>query len=576
MKKRFLLLLSFVVVFLGISFTNVKAQDIYEEQITSFVSDVTFNEDATIDVREEIHYYFPYEKHGIYREIPVDYKVSGSFKRPTKLILNNLHYYPEGNTNLTKRAYATSTSNGYRIFQIGEEENYVQGAYVYVIDYTLKYAVNYFDDHDELYLNITGDSWEVPIISGYVNITLPAEANDAICYTGGYGSTAQNCKIESTEDKKTLKVSLTESLLAYEGYTVVVSMPVGSVANTENAQRVQWILANIGIFLPIPVIFLVIGYVKKNGKNKKITIIPNYHPPKDITPILSGYLYTKRPSNKYLTANLIDLAVRGYLKVKQISKRKYELIRTEKKADGLDEVESLLLEGIFGGKDTVRVDKISSTFYLTVNKINLKTAKQIYEKDLFSKDRKKLKGKFVLFGIVGAIAMFSLGSILIISAATGWFLGFLFSAFALLIGGIMVDLRSIKGNEMYYELLGLRMYIDTAEKKRIEFHNDPEKFRDVFEKLLPYAMIFSLEKKWAKEFEDLYKTPPDWYEGNMNTFNTYMMTSAFSRMNSGIQSKAVQPGSAGGFRSSGGASGGSGFSGGSSGGGFGGGGGGSW
>jgi uncharacterized membrane protein YgcG len=89
-------------------------------------------------------------------------------------------------------------------------------------------------------------------------------------------------------------------------------------------------------------------------------------------------------------------------------------------------------------------------------------------------------------------------------------------------------------------------------------------------------MIFGLEKKWAGEFKDLYDTPPDWYVGNMNTFDTYMMTRAFTRMNSAIQSKSVQPGSKGGFRVSGGASGGSGFSGGSSGGGFGGGGGGSW
>jgi hypothetical protein len=46
------------------------------------------------------------------------------------------------------------------------------------------------------------------------------------------------------------------------------------------------------------------------------------------------------------------------------------------------------------------------------------------------------------------------------------------------------------------------MYIDTAEDEKIKFHNDPEKYKGVFEKLLPYAMIFNLEKKWAKVFED--------------------------------------------------------------------------
>lgn len=187
-----------------------------------------------------------------------------------------------------------------------------------------------------------------------------------------------------------------------------------------------------------------------------------------------------------------------------------------------------------------------------------------------------MKTKLFIFGFICIGSMFFLGTFLALMAANGWTIGIVASGVVLFIGAGMVDIRGSKGNDMYYELLGLRMYIDTAEEKRIEFHNDPEKYLGVFEKLLPYAMIFGLEKKWAKEFEDLYTTPPEWYAGDMNTFNTYMMINSFNRMNSVIQNKSVQPGSAGGFRMSGGASGGSGFSGGSSGGGFGGGGGGSW
>lgn len=573
MKKKFLLVLSFVVLFVSASFKGIYAQE--SEQITNFVSDVTFNEDATIDIKEEVHYYFPYERHGIYREIPVDYKVDGSFKRSTKFTLNDLYYYPENDTSIVKSTYTESSSNGYRILQIGDADTYVQGNYVYVIDYTLKYAVNYFDDHDELYMNITGDSWEVPISSSTVTIHLPAEATDIICYTGAYGSTEQNCSIDDT-DRKNIVVSITQPLSMYEGYTVAVALPKGSVANTENEQRLQWILSNIGILLPIPVLLLVIPWVKKNGKNKKGTVIPNYHPPKDMFPILSGFLYSKRLQNKYITADIIDLAVRGYVKIKQISKKKYELIRTEKEDTDLDSIEQDLLEGLFKGNESVQMDKISSSFYTTVNKISTNSNKELYSKELFSKDRRKMKTKLFIFGFICIGSMFFLGTFLALMAANGWTIGIVASGVVLFIGAGMVDIRGSKGNDMYYELLGLRMYIDTAEEKRIEFHNDPEKYLGVFEKLLPYAMIFGLEKKWAKEFEDLYTTPPEWYAGDMNTFNTYMMINSFNRMNSVIQNKSVQPGSAGGFRMSGGASGGSGFSGGSSGGGFGGGGGGSW
>jgi hypothetical protein len=107
--------------------------------------------------------------------------------------------------------------------------------------------LNYFDDHDELYLNITGDEWDVPISSSSVTIHLPAEATDIICYTGPYGSTSQNCSIDDT-DKENIVVTLTQPLYSYEGYTVAVSLPKGTVANTEKEQAFQWVMANIGMF----------------------------------------------------------------------------------------------------------------------------------------------------------------------------------------------------------------------------------------------------------------------------------------------------------------------------------------
>jgi uncharacterized membrane protein YgcG len=173
---------------------------------------------------------------------------------------------------------------------------------------------------------------------------------------------------------------------------------------------------------------------------------------------------------------------------------------------------------------------------------------------------------------------FFLTPLLVQYAAIGTGIGIGISGIAAVIIASQIDIRSKEGNETYHELKGLRMYIDTAEKHRIEFHNDPKKFRGVFEKLLPFAMLFGLEKKWAREFKDLYKeTQPDWYRGDFTAFDAYMLTRTMSTLNSGVKSATNKAyGSNSGFRSGGWSSGGSGFSGGSSGGGGGGGGGGSW
>jgi hypothetical protein len=79
-------------------------------------------------------------------------------------------------------------------------------------------------------------------------------------------------------------------------------------------------------------------------------------------------------------------------------------------------------------------------------------------------------------------------------------------------------------------------------------------------------MIFGLEKDWAKQFEDVYKTPPDWYNGNWAAFNAGYLVSSLGDFSSASAVTFTAPHSSGG----------SGFGGGSSGGGGGGGGGGGW
>lgn len=116
-------------------------------------------------------------------------------------------------------------------------------------------------------------------------------------------------------------------------------------------------------------------------------------------------------------------------------------------------------------------------------------------------------------------------------------------------------------------LLGLKLYLKVAEKDRLAFHNAPEKMPEVFEKLLPYAMVFGVDKAWAKEFESIYTTPPSWYEGSQTGhFSAIAFTSSLSSFSS-LTSSALSS-TPGGSSGSGG--------GGSSGGGGGGGGGGSW
>lgn len=573
--KKLLLALSFVLGVISVLPTRAFAQDnSYTDYINVLNSDITLNQDASIDIKETIDYHFSSARHGIYREIPINYKTAGSFTRPTLLKLNDLYYFESKFPNIRYDTYERDYSNGYATFKIGDEDTTITGDYTYVLDYKLTYAINYFDDYDELYLNITGTGWDVPINSVVANITVPGNITNKLCYIGATGLTASNCTFtELGENKVTVNA---ESLDVYEGLTVVLGMPKGTIADTTGQQRIQYILTNLGFILPILAIIGVVVLSKKYNKNKKLTIIPNYNVPKGWNPLRSGFIYKNGLPSNIITAQIINLAINKYIKIKQVSNKEYELIKTEKEAP-TDPEEKILYDGLFSDKDVINLKNLGSKFYTTVATLKASTEKRLYSEEYYSASQKSIYNKLILGGVFGIFLSLFLMSFFLNNAAMSWFWGLLFSFAIIIIFGFTIDKRSTTGNEIYYELEGLKMYINTAEKHRIEFHDNPKKYLGIFEQLLPYAMIFGLEKKWAKEFEDLYVEPPSWYEGNSNSlFNAYLLTNSLNHMNHQIVAHATPTNSANGFASSHGGSGGSGFSGGSSGGGFGGGGGGSW
>ena len=148
---------------------------------------------------------------------------------------------------------------------------------------------------------------------------------------------------------------------------------------------------------------------------------------------------------------------------------------------------------------------------------------------------------------------------------------FIFVGILLFVLSFFMGKKTVYGVEMYEKVLGHKMFIETAEKDRLKVLFSPKEYRDVFEKNLPYAMVYGIDGEWAEQFEGLYDGVPDWYDGD-DDFHAFTRSMMYFTHTS-VRALTVNPN---GGKSGGGWSGGSGFSGGFSGGGFGGGGGGSW
>ncbi|MDD3646964.1 MAG: DUF2207 domain-containing protein [Candidatus Dojkabacteria bacterium] len=334
---------------------------------------------------------------------------------------------------------------------------------------------------------------------------------------------------------------------------------------------------------------IILNYARK-GKDigGKKTIVPWFRPPSGVSPVIVGSIKDERVSLTDVTSTIINAAVRGYIKIKEIGKKKYELIKLRDFVDSpaiagrkvdyqaIDKVEVKILKDIFGTKDIVKTEDLKNKFYLKIPGINKAVYEEMTSRQYFSKNPDKVRKEHMGLGIVmlvlGGILTAGLPVILIFTCGPS----IIAAGIVKLIFSFFMPAKTAKGTEIFEKAKGFRMFLHTAERFRLQ-KLTPEKF----ERFLPYAMVFGVEKEWAKNFKDIYKQPPGWYEGRnaWDTFNTIYLVNALSGMNTNVgRTLSSTPARSGGWSSSGwsggGWSGGGGFSGGFSGGGGGGGGGG--
>ncbi len=540
------------------------------ERIERFDTTVVLKTDATAQVIEKIRYQFIDETHhGIYRYIPISYMAGTGNK---SIGITNVSIVDEKGV-----PYIFSTSkNGKNLrFQIGNPNAYATGTKMYIISYTVSRAVSYFKTYDEWYWNITGVGWTVPIEEASTIVTLPAsllkENIYVHCYEGDLRST-KPCLTESTyEEKETTSSIKFSSGMVYapgQGLTVAVGFPKGTVMQPTLLQSaIAYIKDNWIVSLPAVTFALmyVLWYYKGRDPKGRGTIVPEYDSPDNLMPIQQYALQYERVSNQSVSAEIISLAIRGYLKITKLNEKGLIFSHSEyvldKKKDGEDllDFDRALLDGIFVKGPSVKLSDLKNTFYAALPNIKKLTISSLVSKKYFSRDPATIRNIYLGAGVALVFVVFIFGSLLtivdIVSAIA--------SSATIILFGLKMPKATKEGVVVREKILGLKMYMDVAEKDRINFHNAPEKNPELFEKLLPFAMVLGVEKVWAKQFEGIYTKSSSWYNDTAGrAFSPVFFIQDMDSFSSTLASAL------GGSSGSGG--------GGSSGGGFGGGGGGSW
>jgi len=398
--------------------------------------------------------------------------------------------------------------------------------------WTIKYKVHgglrFFEGHDEFYWNAIFEDREVPVKRAEVIVYLPKEFNkeniSQRLFIGPLESKNESSNYEIV-DEKTVRF-WGEDIPPRYFLTTVVAWPKGVVIKPflYRNQIVNWIILLFSLILPIFVFFKMFFKWKDEGRDFKIDkiIIAQYSPLEDLPPAIAGVLINQKVRVKDITATIIDLAVRGYLKIKEgkkgfwIFKEKEYIFEKLKEVEGLNPFEQRIMNGIFKSHKLVSSTSLKNRFYKSINGIKKAIHQEVKEKEYFTGDIQKLKGKSVSAAITFIVLLFILIITIPISEIFSLsfipFLMIFFSLFVSLIVYIVfshnMPALSQKGAQAKWQSLGFKEYLHTAERFRLGVETV-----ETFSKFLPYAIVFGVEKQWSKRFADLEYQQPDWYVG---------------------------------------------------------------
>ncbi len=554
-------------------------RDFQQEIVVNYDSSLSITEKITADCGNASG------KHGIFRVLSTRYQ-----KTSTEAVLTPI--YLESITDFNGKSIKyqeIKDNNNYTItWEIGDPNKTVKGVNYYQIKYQVKNTLR-FDNaqFDEFYWNLNGNFWDIEIDNFKSQITLPTEitkTNSTVdYYTGQFGSKDKTLANYAWSTNNILEFTSTGTLKTKEGITASVTFPKNIISpyqlTTADQQYYQGGSSSTGnskddfgspYWFLLPGLVLLISFVLwvLYGRDPKInkTIVPEFEIPEKLQPMEMGMIISDGElSGSYISAAIINLAVKGKIKIEKIqtkgflgSKDDYQLTITSKNQNDLTGSEKLLMEKIFGSSDQKKISNLKNKFYREIPDL-----RDFIRDDLKSKKWLQPRSrKFFKFYITIAIILFF---ILVEAHKFYTIVSCFLTAGLLIVFGLLMRQRTKEEAELFRRIEGFKLYMNTAEKYRQRF-NEKE---NIFEKFLPYAMVFGITKEWINKMkiiygEDYFTTyHPVWFTGvalasfNVDSFNT-AISSLSSNMSSTISSSPSSSGAGGGGFSGGGGGGGGG------------------
>ena len=588
-QKRFLTSLSLIfMVFL------LNAGSLIAEAIKKYDVSIQINKNGTLTVNEVIDYEFDNAlKHGIYRDIPLRSKKSGTDIYKSHVKMNSVKRNGES------EEYTSDISYEGVSYRVGSADRYVDsGINKYEFNYTIYNAVFEKDGIYQVYFNPIGQFWNVPIESADVSISfennVPVGENEVQqleVYTGEYGETGKNYTI--VQESGIIKIKTNEILEPRNGLSFRLNLKTDKISPTWlDKLEVLYYADPLIIAGPVIILMLAIyGFVTwflfgRDPAGK--AVIPEFNIPKDISPMYAAYIKGVIDPKEMLTIGMLSLLSKDYVTAEDKEGNgknvKYRLVKDTERNSELSSEEKALLSVL--SDDEKNIFKNEQGLYDAAKKI-LGTLETRYNKKIYI-DNNLFKYPFIL----GIIMVFIIGmgiqniagsiidgmgfiipiiiiffssltivlSILKRAFSQNTLLSMLIRLIVVMCLGIMTQMTGFiitviifimysiyskligkytnEGIRHKEYLEGMKMYIKTAEANQIMKFNDVDELVGYFKGILPYAVALGVKNEAIKLMQKTIKL----YNFDENTYYDINRRVYYDSYNSRFLSNAISRG----------------------------------
>ena len=492
-------------------------------RIRDFHAELDVLPDSSLDVTETIQVDFTGARNGIYRTIPVEYAGPGGFNY--SLFLTDISARDSDGSPLRVERQRSAGNLQLKIFVPAAEDTSRNIS----LHYRVRDGLRFFEDHDELYWNVTGTGWDVPIESASAHVILPGGVTGlrAANFTGLFGSRSADARVDILGSN--VDVQTQRPLAFHEGLTIVAGWDKGFVSEPHGSEKIaQFLESNWPLFFPLGVFVLMFWLWYTRGREPRVgAIAVQYEPPAGLSPGEAGALVDDQAGIRDITATLVDLAVRGFIVIEEkevshlmglYSNKEYVFHLNKKPTEwsGAKSHELLLLNGIFGApivgvRNDVALSELQNRFYKNLPGIRRAILESLVQHGYFAYRPDIVRQAYILAAAVTGALLYLVGQYL--AERTG-VQPLSFTVAAILTGlaiagfGWFMPTRTADGVRALHDTLGFENFLSHVEGDHLaRMPQSPANF----EKYLPFAMALGVEKKWVGAFDGML-SQPSWYQ----------------------------------------------------------------